>query len=189
MPHTPPSLRFLAAAAASSLLLAAGCLMQPSFSAKISTADGQEIEAPLGQKNLDIGDGAVEVVRFQYTPFVFPDKTRGILMSFEADLKGGARPSSIVIVDVTEAPIIPIYASKAVPVLKDGHRWLAATEPDHITEARYHFLENLDNSVRVYRFTFTMADGSIHVLWVPIFVPGEMKGFMRKQMETPGVNP
>jgi hypothetical protein len=47
---------------------------------------------------------------------------------------------------------------------------------------RYKFLLDLDNTIKVYRFTFRLQDGTVHVVRVPIPVPAEMKLMIRTRL-------
>jgi hypothetical protein len=179
---TPPSVsRILVGSMALLSLGVAGCLMQASYSAMITTADGSTVEAPLGDTKMDVGDGTVTVNRFQYVPQLLPDKSKGMVMTFEAVFKEGVKPVSIIVEDITEAPILPVLNETKPKLTKDAH-WVGVTTAKHADDVTFEWMLNLDNSVRVYRFTIDATDGKVHVLRVPVFVPGQMKYFVRSQL-------
>jgi hypothetical protein len=178
-PQTPPLI--LAGALSLLSLGIGGCLMQANYSAMVTTADGATVEAPLGDSKLNVTDGTITVNRFQFVPQLLPDKSKGIVMTFEADFKDGALPSSIVVEDVSEAPILQVLYEAKPKMIKETH-WIGVTTAKHLDDVTYEWMLNLDNTVRVYRFTITTADGKTHVLRVPVFVPGQMKYFIRTQL-------
>ena len=173
--------RILAGSLAVLALGTGGCLMQASYSAMVTTADGTTVEAPLGDTKPSVGDGTVTVNRFQYVPQLLPDKSKGIVMTFEAVFDDGALPGSILVEDITEAPIFAVLNETHPKMVKSTH-WIGVTTPKHLDDPTYEWMLNLENTVKVYRFTITTNDGKVHVLRVPVFVPSQMKYFVRTQI-------
>jgi hypothetical protein len=182
MAQTTPS-RALASIIAVLSLAAGGCLMQADYSVTVTTADGVTLEVPLSRK-FEIGpsatDDAVEVKNFQFLPMKKDDvKTMGY--AFELRFKGNHRPALIVVADVTEDPIKDLLTDSAPKMMREN-LWLSATQGYNPNEERMNWVLGLDNGVRTYRFTVTMTDKSVHVLRMPIFVPGDAKSFFRAEL-------
>jgi hypothetical protein len=171
---------------ASLLLAASGCLMQPNVSVRVTVADGSTMDVPLTQAPPPVTDGVVSVKNFQFAPWdMGKDKPKAITFTFVVGFAEGAEPASVVVDDFTEQPILEIFADKNAHVVKD-HLWGAVTLPFAPQDEHVKWVLNLDNNVRVYRFTIKLRDGTTHVLLRPIFVPAQMKDFMRTQLGVKG---
>jgi hypothetical protein len=171
---------------ASLLLAASGCLMQPNVSVRVTVADGSTMDVPLTQAPAPVTDGVVTVKNFQFAPWdMGKDKPKAITFTFVVGFAEGAEPASVVVDDFTEQPILEIFADKNAHVVKD-HLWGAVTLPFAPQDEHVKWVLNLDNNVRVYRFTIKLRDGTTHVLLRPIFVPAQMKDFMRTQLGVKG---
>jgi hypothetical protein len=175
----------LAFALATALLVLCGCVVRPDVSIRVTTADNQVIDLPLTTAPGPVGDGVVTVHSLQVAPWDM-DKDRGkaktLAFTFVVQFKPGSVPSRISIEDVTEAPILPIYEDKA-PKLEKNNMWGAVSSPISPHDEHINWLLTLDNSVRVYRFTVKLADGSTHVVYKSVFLSAQMKNFIRSTIE------
>jgi hypothetical protein len=162
------------------LMLPAGCAMHPTWDATATTADGVVVDVPVASFKTDVTDDVVEVVKLQFLPLTGKDGNKRLAVIFEAVFHGGTKPTSIVITDVTEAPILQVFGDYSPKLAANSH-WTGATEPLNPTNNLLKFLTNIDNSIRIYRFTVKLTDGTTHVLNVPILVPGFYKEFMYKE--------
>ena len=173
--------RSLAAASAALALVCGGCLMQASYSVKVTSADGVDMEVPLSMKwELNTGDDAVAVRNFRLVPLIKDlDKAMGYF--FELEFLKGARPVSIVVDDDSEAPILGLIVDKS-PKLVRTNFWQAASPPYNPNDEHMTWVQTLDNSVRVFRFTVVLTDGTTHVLRMPFFVPGPTKQMFRAEL-------
>jgi hypothetical protein len=179
-----PYARMLALACALAGL--AGCLMQPSYSVSVTTADGVTIEVPLTSGNVIVSDDLISVNSFQFAPWdMGADKPKGIVFTFVLSFKQNAAMTKFVVDDVTEAPILQVYEDLN-PKLAKGNLYGGISHPFSAYDEHVKWVLNLDNNVRAYRFTITMADGSVHVLRKPIFIPAQMKVFVRTQLGVGG---
>jgi len=61
--------------------------------------------------------------------------------------------------------------------------WGAVSSPVNPHDEHVNWLLTLDNTVRVYRFTVTLKDGSTHVVYKPIYLSAQMKNFIRSTIE------
>jgi hypothetical protein len=160
--------------------------MQPNVSVRVTVADGSTMDVPLTQAPPPVTDGVVSVKNFQFAPWdMGKDKPKAITFTFVVGFAEGAEPASVVVDDFTEQPILEIFADKNAHVVKD-HLWGAVTLPFAPQDEHVKWVLNLDNNVRVYRFTIKLRDGTTHVLLRPIFVPAQMKDFMRTQLGVKG---
>ncbi len=178
----PKTLTLSAAGALGALALAAaGCSVNASYSVKITTGDGVDMEVPIAKRfEINASDDVMEVTNFKFMPVKRNDEgTMGFAV--EIRFKGGARPTSITMDDDTEDPIVFVFTD-ASPKLVKGDRWQAATPGYNPADPRVNWVSTLDNGLRVYRFTATLADGKVDVLRLPIFVPGMAKEMFRTEL-------
>jgi hypothetical protein len=181
-----------ACAAVAALFACAGCLMEGVYDVQVTTAEGDVVDVPMTPSPIHISDGVVTVDLFQYAPVTLPDGTNRLDIRCQAVFSGNARPSSVLVRDVTEAPIITVIDDSA-PALAKGNRWSGMTRPLGPADDEIRWMANIDNSIRIYRFTFTLADRSVHVLSVPVIVPAVLKDVFRARFSAPphpaNVNP
>src|SRR5208282_2903000 len=157
--NTPfPAKRVLAAASLALFLGASGCVVEQNYDARVTTADGEVIDVPLAPHPVNVTVGVVTVFLFQYAPISLPDGAKRLEIKFDAGFTRDAKPARIVVRDITEAPIMTL-ADEGAPTL-DGLVWRGKTAPLGPSDDFIRFMTNIDNSIRVYRFTFTMVDGS-----------------------------
>lgn len=168
----------LAAAALALLLGGAGCVMEQNYDARVTTADGETIDVPMAVHDVSVTDGVVKVLRLQYLPVALPDGTKRLQIGCEAVFLGGSRPASIVVTDVTEAPIMTVFDDRA-PKMALGNHWVGLTAPLGPSDDLIRWMSDIDNSIRIYRCRFTLADGSTHLLTVPVIIPGVLKAVIR----------
>jgi hypothetical protein len=180
MAHDPAS-RTLAAVLGGLTLAVSGCLLQADYSIKITTGDDVVMEVPVTAKTqINASDDAVKVVNFRFVPLSKDlDKAMGYL--FELQFLGGSRPSSILVDDVSEAPILSILEDKAPKMIKNDH-WVGTSMPYNPADVHLAWVTTLDNGVRVFRFTVKLTDGTTHVLRLPILMPANTKGIFRYEL-------
>jgi hypothetical protein len=187
IPATDQRPKTLALAGALALALAgiAGCVVRQDVSIRVTTADNQVIDLPLTTAPGPMGDGVVTVESLQLAPWDV-DKEKGkaktLAFTFVVQFKEGSKPARISIEDVTEAPILPIFEDKSPKIVKNN-LWGAVSSPVLPHDEHVNWLMTLDNSVRVYRFTVRLADGTTHVVYKPIFLSSQMKNYIRSILE------
>jgi hypothetical protein len=173
-----------ASALAAASLGLSGCVVSPDVSARVTTADGQVVDLPLTSAPTPITDGVVTVQSIQIGPWEVKDgKAKTLAFTFVVQFQQGTAPAVITVEDVTEAPIIPIYEDRNAKIVKDN-LWGAVSSPVGPHDAHVNWLLTLDNSIRVYRFTVKLTDGTKHVLLKPIFMSGGMKAYVRSVLST-----
>jgi hypothetical protein len=176
----------LIAALSLSALCLAGCVMQPDVAMSVTTADGQKIEVPFSGAPPPTTDGVVTVEQLQFAPWDVDQqqhKATTLAFSFIIRFKPGSEPARILIEDDTELPILTLFESRNPRIVKDN-LWAGLSRPFSPSDEHVNWVLNLDNSVRVYRVTVTLKDGTTHVLLKPVLVPAAMKSFMQKRLET-----
>ena len=172
----------LAGALALAALALGGCLMQPSVAVSVTAADGQKLEVPLSTAPAPVTDEVVTVNSLQFAPWeADPDKPKTLAYTFVVQFKPGAVPAKIVIEDDTEDPILQIFEDDN-PKFAKANIWGGFSRPFAPDDEHVQWMLNLDNNVRVYRFTATLKDGTVHVLYKPVFIPAAMKAFMRRRL-------
>jgi hypothetical protein len=180
-----PAPGVLAGALAIALLGLAGCVLQQEVAARVTTADGQVVDLPLTTIPTPISDGVVTVQSLQIAPWDI-DKEKGkaktLAFTFVVQFAEGSKPTVITIEDVSEAPILPIFEDKGPKIVKNN-LWGAVSSPISPHDAHVNWLLTLDNSIRVYRFTVKLADGTKHVLYKAIFLSAGMKNYIRSILE------
>jgi hypothetical protein len=171
----------LAVVLAAFLVAGSGCSLQPSYSVKITTADDVTMEVPLGgNTEINTGDDAVDVKVFRFVP-LSKDTVRALGYYFAFKFKNGAKPASVVIDDVSEAPIQNILVDKAPKPESDG-KWAGASPAYEPGDPHVNWLDTLDNGIRVFRITAVLKDGTTHVLRLPIPMPAGTKAIFRSEL-------
>jgi hypothetical protein len=162
---------------------ATGCVMQPSFAAKTTTADGVVVEVPMTPEPQVITDDVVTISKLVLMPLALDKegKTKGIGIAIQVSFVKGARPVSVMVDDVSDEPILNLV-SDANPKLTGENHWNMLTAPHSPMDEYAKWVMSLDNTIRVYRFTIKLADGTTHVLRYPIFVPQRAKAMIRYQL-------
>jgi len=157
-----------------------GCLMQASYAVNVTTADGVQIEVPLSLAKLDVRDDVMSVRKFAFTPWAIGND-KGLAFGAQLEFKEGFKPVAITVDDVSDTPILSVYSDNA-PILSKANVWSGMSPAHHPTEDLVKWILTLDNTVKVYRFTVKLSDGTTHVLRYPVFAPAQMKVFMRGQL-------
>ena len=177
-----PARPVLILALAALLVGGSSCLMQPSVSVRITVADGSSMDVPLTEVPPPVTDGVVTIRSFQFAPWdMGKDKPKAVAFTIAMAFAAGSAPESIRVEDFTEQPILEIFTDTHARVGKDG-LYAGVSKPFAPEDEHVKWIMNLDNNVRVYRFTVKLKDGTTHVLLRPIFVPAPMKDFIRNQL-------
>jgi hypothetical protein len=172
-------LRTLAPAALLLVLAQPGCVMQPAVSLSVVTADGEKIDVPLNTEPYPATDGTMTVKVFQMSPWqVGPDKPKQIAFSVIIQFVPGSVVKNMRIDDVTETPIENLFDDPKGGSMKENV-WGVVTRPYAPQDEHVNWVLTVENSVRIYRITAKLADGTTHSVLKPLFVPAPVKDFMR----------
>ena len=155
----------------------AGCGGAVSLQIPISGATTASIEfakgVPLHAENDDI--------RIEKALLNIDYKTK--LTNYEfifRQLNKGDRPTYVKVEDVTDDSCQTLVEDRQ-PVLKD-ERWTGTTPPLTPDESNSKWLFELENSIRVYRFTILTSRGRTWVLYEASSYPGYAKSYYREHL-------
>src|ERR1022692_895827 len=168
--------RSLPGALAAVSLGVTGCLIQGNYSAKVTTADGVQIDVPLSREPVVVDDGTVSVTadgvqidvplsrepvvvddgtvsvkKFLFQPLPM-DKGKGLALAFMLEFKQGAKPVAIQVDDISDTPILSVHTDNA-PALSNKNMWSAGTPPRGSADDLVKWIMTLENTVKAYRFT------------------------------------
>jgi hypothetical protein len=164
------------------LLAQSGCVMQPTISLSVTTADGEKLDVPLNEAAGPATDGTMTVKVFQFSPWnVAKDKPKEITFSMIVEFVPGTELKGILVEDVTDTPIEMIYSDPKATIVKNNI-WGAVSKPYAPQDEHVNWVLTVENSVRIYKFTAKLGDGTTHTVLKPLFVPSNVKEFMRVQL-------
>jgi hypothetical protein len=173
--------RTLAVALAGITLAVSGCLLQATYSIKITTGDNVVMEVPVtASAQLHAADDAMTVVNFRFVPLT-KDQEKALGYFFDVEFLGDSRPASVTVDDVSELPILNILEDKAPKMVNKVH-WFGTSKPYNPADEHLAWVGTLDNGVRVFRFTVKLTDGTTHVIRLPILMPGNTKMIFRSEL-------
>lgn len=167
-----PALRLLLPLAAAAGLTLAGCASEALL---IPTADGHQAVLARGShgiewaQNDDMQIGAARVELVRGSPRI------AYILGFMA--KPGFVPVRVAVDDVTDNPIVPLVEDDA-PHLVRG-MWVCAQRPRDVKDPGVKWLLTVDDSIEVFRFAVTGADGRVSVLYQPVVFPAMLKTAVR----------
>lgn len=162
------------------LLPLAGCAvpMTSSNTYLVPVANGETMEMSIKNGGLTLAEqDGVHILQVALNPTA--DK-KHIIYTFELSVKNGMVPTHILVEDMTETPV-RVAADDAAPKLVANHWKLNTPELDP-KDPLFEWLIQLDDSIRVYRFTVTLADGRQIILKQPQMFPVYMKQLIRAML-------
>lgn len=108
-----------------------------------------------------------------------PEKKLTYVFDFTDSRKRALR--SVKVEDVADsAPIVLIEETN--PTLTAAGLWHGELGPLNVTDPRLSWLATISNTLRVYRFTLTFADGKTQVLLQGTMYPQALKSAIRQKM-------
>ncbi len=159
----------------------AGCVvpMTSSNTYQVPLANGEKMEMSVVNGGIGkvSGDG-IRVVQNELNPMA--DK-KHVAYVFEIAVKEGLVPRHVTIEDMTEDPVRVIVDDPA-PKVVAGH-WKFTTAALDPKQPGTEWIIQLDDTIRVFRFTVTLADGSQVVLKQPAMYPIVLKSIIRKMAD------
>lgn len=87
----------------------------------------------------------------------------------------------VLVEDVSDAAAVPLV-DDAQPKLSGKGEWKGEVPASDWSDARVRWLATISNSLRVFRFSLTFADGRTLVLYQGAFYPAPMKAAVRQTM-------
>ncbi len=176
--HIPTPLR--AAALLGLVAVLAGCAvpMTSSNTFLVPMTNGETLTMSYNSQGVvKQSAGGVTVVQADLMPSA--DKKR-ISYVFEFMVKGSLEVREVMVQDMTDDPI-QVLAHDAAPVLAKNH-WKFTTPALDPKAHGMEWLIQLDETIRVFRFTVTLGDGTKVVLDQPAVEPVIIKQLIRKML-------
>jgi hypothetical protein len=160
-------------------VMVAGCATGDyAYVKTIST--GERIQIPLHRGAPVMAQkGNVQIRHAALIPSATPEKKQ-LMYLFDLQDKSPVPPKSIVVEDVSEDKPVLMLDDQAPKLV--NQRWTSISRPFSGDEAAMIWVTHLDDSMRVFRFTVTGADGSKTVLDQGWMVPGWTKVPMRRAL-------
>ena len=175
-----PFQRILTAAALAALLSTAGCVVPngAAFNREFQIDGGKTV-------NFLYENGGVVVqedqdVRMRYATFRLDEKARTIAYLFDFHSLTGKNPRRVVVEDVS-GPGTEILVEDLQPVLQKGE-WLGVSGTKVAGDPHLDWLNEPDETGRVYRFTVTTSDGRVSVLYHVCLFSTPFKEGIRKAL-------
>jgi len=171
-----PLIRSLPSIAAAAALAGCAAPFTNSNTVLIPIAGGKTTEMSFNSRGPVLrSGGGVQLV----TAGLFPAADRKhVDYVFEFSLKGGAAPKRVTIEDMTEDPT-QVLVDDTAPRLNNGY-WKATTPTLDPKDRGTIWLTQVDDSVRVFRFTVVLGDGTSVVLDQAAVYPGPLKAAIAK---------
>lgn len=160
------------------LMVVAGCAApgMGGWSMHREIAGGQSVDIQFGKRGPVPGED--DAVRLNPVVFVLDDKNpRLAAYKFSLVEKNGKVPDRITVEDVSDDKPV-FWVNDGSPRLVDD-QWTFRTPFLQVTPVAFGWLNEIDNGVRVYRFTIYQSDGSKDVLYDASNYPASMKAFLR----------
>jgi hypothetical protein len=142
----------------------------------VPIAGGEKVEVTFGRAGPVLVDK--DGVRMEGAILdLSPDK-KHVIYAFKFLVKNGVAPKRVTVTDLTDDPA-ELLIDDRDPHLQD-RRWLAPRIPRDGHEPALAWLHTVDDSMRIYRLTVTLADGTVAVLDQPVSYPGFLKAAILK---------
>lgn len=141
-----------------------------------TVSGGEKVRVRLDRSGAELANvGGVQIKRANFT--LTPEKK--FLFAFEfADTR--KRPLRHVLVeDVSDAAPVS-YVDDAQPKLSADGGWHGEAQPLDISDPRLSWMATISNTLRVFRFTLTFADGQTSIIHQGAFYPAGMKSAVRQ---------
>jgi hypothetical protein len=156
----------------------AGCAVpmtsSNSYIVPLANGDKMEMSVVAGGIALQSG-GGIHIVQASLAPMA--DK-KHVAYVFEVTVKDGLVLKHVTVEDMTEDPV-RVLADDPGPRVTAGH-WKFTTPALDPKDPGTVWITQLDDTIRVFRFTLTLADGHQVVLKQPSMYPIVLKSIIRK---------
>lgn len=139
---------------------------------------GEKVRVPLGRDGVALTneDGVqIHAVTFNSNP----EKKLLFFFSFTDSRKRPLR--SVRVADVSDE-VAAVMVDSAQPTLSDKGEWHGQTEPLELSDRRLTWFATIPNTLRVFRFTLTFADGKTLVLHQGTLYPAAIKSAVRQSL-------
>jgi len=169
--NLPPRLLALAA------VLCTGCATDPVRMQTFTIAGGTKIELPMDKPGPPPAEN--QDLRIEATGFMLDEDRGEVLYAFAFTAKSAARPRAVRVDDVT-GPTAEIMVIDAAPKFSPDGYWQATALPYQKGDASLAWITVDGDTLKVFRFRITTADGRELVLHQPAVWPGDAKPLLRQ---------
>lgn len=170
----PAALR--AALAAALLSLAVGGCATGDISMVATIAGGQKLRVPIGRNGVALtNQDGIQINAAHFT--LNAEKKVVFVFEFTDSRKRTLR--NVRVEDVSdEAPDLLVESTQ--PTLSPAGQWRGESTPLPVTHSRLSWLATIPNTLRVFRFTLTFADGQTAILHQGMLCPAATKSAVRQ---------
>jgi len=141
-------------------------------------AGGEKIRVPLAKGGaVPTNEGGVQIDTANFT--LNPDKKIVYVFKFTDSRRRALR--SVRVDDVSDTAVAKLV-DDAQPQLSPAGQWHRETEALEMSDPRLEWLGTISNSLRVFRFTLTLADGQTLVLHQGALYPAALKAAVRQAL-------
>ncbi len=141
-------------------------------------AGGQKIRVALTRNGAElVNEGGVQINSATFS--LNADKKIVYAFEFTDSRKRALR--TVRVEDVSDAAPTPLVES-AQPTLSATGQWRGESEPLGLSDRRLSWMATIPNSVRVYRFTLSFAEGQTLVIHQGTLFPAQMKSAVRQTL-------
>ena len=160
------------------LLLGLGGCATGDIAMLATIAGGEKIRVPFGRGGPALtNEGGVQINLATYTI----NTEKKILYVFECTESRGRALRRVQVEDVSDTAAVTLVDDGS-PKLAASGRWHSETPPLELGDPRLGWLATISNSLRVFRFTLTFADGQRLVLHQGAFFPAGLKAATRQAL-------
>lgn len=159
------------------LAAAAGCATG-NIAMLATIVGGEKVRVPFGRGGPEMtNEGGVQINLASYTL----NAEKKALYVFEFTDSRSRALRRVLVEDVSDTAALTLV-DDAAPVLAANGRWHGETPTLEWSDPRLGWLATISNSLRVFRFTLTFADGQTLVLLQGAFYPAGLKAATRQAL-------
>jgi len=155
------------------------------FSVNVPIAGGKSRQIQLGSKGPVHAEDDRVVIEKAIIQIQPGNKIGNFNFAFR--IKSAVKPVGIKIEDMSDDEPFEMYSQN--PIQITDKVWEAKGVDITATYPGVKWIYEIENSLRVYRFTFTYADGTSAELYEGVSYPAGIKDFLRKEMNLPAQPP
>ncbi|KAB2647226.1 MAG: hypothetical protein WCO38_01305 [Verrucomicrobiota bacterium] len=164
--------------------LSAGCTTG-TFSVNVPIAGGKMRQIQLGSKGPVHAEDEYIAIEKAFIQIQGATKVGNFNWAFK--VKGPVKPISVKIEDMSDdEPMVMLSQS---PIEIAGNTWEAKGIDITQTYEGIKWIYEIENSLRVYRFTITLSNGTTSELYEGVSYPTQIKEYLKTQMGLPATLP
>lgn len=156
--------------------LLAGCATDGTPMKSFRIAGGQTVQVPFSMAGALSTENAD--VKIEVTGYLLHGAMREISYTFGFTEKKGERPQEVMVEDVTGDQAQRLVVDRN-PQLSSNRYWKGDAAPMHKGDPALDWVDQPGDTIKVFRFTITTADGRQLVMYQASVWPGAAKGLVR----------